>query len=84
MLASGGPLLAEHLASLGNPSDDPQVETLISRRYRSLMEAVEKLIITNCASTLQSQLQAMCETLDSKIRRLSLKRGGEGSHIVLS
>jgi len=48
VLASGGPVLAEHLTCLGNPSDDPQ-------------------------------LVAMCETLDSKIRRLSLKRGAEGS-----
>ena len=37
VLASGGPLLAEHLASLGNPTDDPQVETLICRRYRFLI-----------------------------------------------
>merc|ERR1712083_1146464 len=48
VLASGGAVLAEHLACLGNPSDDPQ-------------------------------LAAMVETLDSKIKRLCLKRGTEGS-----
>merc|ERR1719242_2528113 len=48
VLASGGAVLADHLACLGNPSDDPQ-------------------------------LVAMVETLDSKIKRLCLKRGTEGS-----
>ena len=34
VLASGGPVLAEHLTCLGNPSDDPQVSTVIHReRY---------------------------------------------------
>ena len=85
--------LCSPLEVLCSPSTSPPWATpqMILRWRLSFVEDIDSwylfavlLTNANCASTLQSQLQAMCETLDSKIRRLSLKRGGEGFQIVLS
>ena len=83
VLASGGPVLAEHLTSLGNPSDDPQVGViscvLSMRKFVKVLNWEFDVVLPNFDIRFKFQLVAMCETLDSKIRRLSLKRGTEGS-----
>ena len=75
-------MLAEHLTSLGNPSDDPQVGViscvLSMRKFVKVLNWEFDVVLPNFDIRFKFQLVAMCETLDSKIRRLSLKRGAEG------